>query len=172
MSFFENILKARPEIVQHDFQPIYYFSRCTGLWPFTVTYNSNGSIKAARVHQFDSLWFFVAICLYLIAVFYYFDRMMTDTDNTNHAFLSNQMYFMSQMAFHLFTAVGIVLDFYNRKKLVSILDKFIIFDKEVCFLLPFLKHIVNLKKSNSVCVHSYRLTAEQKPLTEQTSFSN
>lgn len=133
MSFLRNILKARPKDVQHDFQLIYYFSRCAGLWPFSIAYNSNGSIKTARVHLFDSLWFFVSICLYLMAAFYYFfDRMITDTDHTNTAFISNQMYFIVQMTFFSLTVAGIALDMCNRKKLINILDKFSIFDSEVC----------------------------------------
>lgn len=135
MSFLGNILKARSKDAQHDFLPIYYFSRCTGLWPFSITYYSDGSIKDARVHQFDKLWFFVAICLYLAAVFYYFDRLMTDTDHTNSVLISNRMYFISQMTFLLLTIVGIALDMCNRKKLISILDKFIVFDRKVCLSL-------------------------------------
>lgn len=126
MNFLVNTLKA-----QNDFQPIYYFLRCSGLWPFSIAYNSDGSIQAARVYLFDSLWFFVSICLYLVAAFYYFDRMMTDGSSV---FVSNQMYFIIQMIFLSLTVVGIILDMYNRKKLINILDKFITFDSEVCFL--------------------------------------
>lgn len=64
----QNTSKSEPKEFQHGFQPIYYFSRAIGLWPFSITYSSNGTIKA-RVHLLDSLWFIVSICLYLTALY-------------------------------------------------------------------------------------------------------
>lgn len=143
MSCSEKNMKVQSNCVEHEFQSIYYFSRCTGTWPFSIESKSNGSIRAARVYPMDWLWLFVSICLYLTAAFYYFVRMTTNADPTNNALLSNQMYFINQIVFHLFTAVGIILDLLNREKLINLLDKFTIFDREVSMMLlilEFFKH--------------------------------
>lgn len=132
MRLFKNTVKAQPRKLQHGFQPIYYFSRSIGLYPFTLVYNSNGSIKGARVHLFDSFWFLISIGLFLIALFFTYERVMhIHALNLN---LSDMMYFLSQIPPLLFGSVGIVLNTLNRNKLTNILEKFIIFDNEVSLL--------------------------------------
>lgn len=130
MNALENPLKVQSKKLQHGFQPVYYFSRCVGLWPFSITYHSNGSIKAARVRLFDVLWFFISICVYLATLSYYFERMKAQERAQKH-YLSDLIYYTSQITFLSFTAVGIVLDMFNRKRLVDILDKFANFDSSV-----------------------------------------
>lgn len=127
----ESLEEPRPKIVQHSFQPIYYFSRCVGLWPFTITYNANGSIKGARVQKFDIFWCSISICLYLASQYHYIDRRIINTHTTKKSYLSNLIYFTSQMTFLSFGSVAIILDMYNRKSLVNILDKLSIFDSKV-----------------------------------------
>lgn len=152
MSFFRRFMKVRSKYVQHDFQPIYYFSRFAGLWPFSIDYESDGSIRAARIYPIDWLWFFVSICLYLTAAFYYFDRIMIGSDHRNNAFISNQMYFMSQMAFLSFTVLGIILNMYNCHKVIKILHMFIIFDRDVSVNLLFnqLRVVFFLRKTSPI----------------------
>lgn len=115
--------KANPKSTKHSFQLVYYFSRFAGLWPFTIAYDSNGSIKGARVHLFDILWFLVSISLYFESLYYAFDDM-----NSSHK--SVTMY-ISHLPSLLFGPVGIVLNMFNRRSLANILNQFIIFDNKV-----------------------------------------
>lgn len=126
MESFNNASAGRPKKVQHGFQPVYYFSRFIGLWPFTIAHNSNGSKKEARVHLIDGFWFLISICLYLTAIFYIYKRIMDlRTSDDNPYVLVNSI---TNTVLLLFRAVSIVLDLFNRNSLVNILDKFIIFD--------------------------------------------
>lgn len=130
MKFLKDPLKVQSKNVQHGFQPVYYYSRVAGLWPFTITYNSHGSIKEARIHPFDILWLCASICLYSAAIFYYIDIMM-HADPTNGTYISNMISNVCQTIYLVFCTVGIAIDMFNRKNLVSMLDKFTVFDTEV-----------------------------------------
>lgn len=116
---------------QHSFRSVYYFSRCVGLWPFTITYNSNGSIKGARVHLLDGLWLLVSMCLYWIALFYTVDDMINAQGSDEIIRFSDMIFHLSQIVVVLFGPVCIVLDLFNRNSLIHILEKFIIFDNQV-----------------------------------------
>lgn len=132
MAYFEiDESKTRPEKHRHGFQTIYYFSRCVGLWPFTITYHPNGSIKGVCVHLFDKFWFLLSISVYLASLLYYYDRTKTQIHKQKN-YLSTLLFATSQMPLLLFGAVGIVMDILNRHRLVNILQKFIIFDRKVC----------------------------------------
>lgn len=132
MKSLQNTSKSEPKEFQHSFQPIYYFSRVIGLWPFSITYNSNGTITA-RVRPLDSLWFIVSICLYLAALFYACKNIKnTQTENVSY-FLSVLISSMSQIPPLLFGPASIVLDMFNRDRLANIFNKCIVFDKEVGF---------------------------------------
>lgn len=128
MESFENTSKARPKQFLHSFQPIYYFSRCIGLWPFTIIYKANGSIDG-RVFLFDSLWFLISICLYLAALYYTYQ----DIENLLQKgfYLTRAIFQISQIPIFLFGAVGIVLDMLNRNRFIAILKNFSDFDTEV-----------------------------------------
>lgn len=130
MNSIKPTLSARPKKYQHGFQPIYYVSRFVGLWPFTIVYHSNGSIKGPRVDLFDSFWFLISICLYLIALFYTCEFMKYQDPNKSN-YLSELLFYLSQIPTLLFGAVNIVLDMYNRNSIVLILHKFITFDSKV-----------------------------------------
>ena len=131
----KNTSNVRSKKRVNGFQPIYYFSRSVGLWPFTIIYNSNGSIKKARVCLFDILWFIASISLYLTAIFYTYDELNTLLNQNDRIFVSDILYHIFQIPLLFFGAVYIIIDMLNRKKLVNILRKFIMFDNEVRVLL-------------------------------------
>lgn len=120
--------------VHHGFQPIYYYSRCVGLWPFTIAYNLDGSIKEAHVQVSDILWCLVSVCLYLASQYHYIDSTIINANPTNKTYLSNLIYVISHMSFLSFAAVGILLNMHHRKKLVNILDNFAKFDSTVKYI--------------------------------------
>lgn len=123
MNEVENTSKTKSKGLKHVFQPIYCFSRSAGLWPFTVTYDSNGSIEETRVHLFDIIWFLMSVCFYLTGLFFAFDKVKKVKTSI--------MLFSIHIPSLLFGPVCIVLDMFNRKRLVNILDDFIAFDREV-----------------------------------------
>lgn len=131
MNTVKNTSKAEQKNVQHAFQPIYYFSRCAGLWPFTIEYDASGSIKRAPVHSFDCLWFLISICVYLTALFYAYQDLRNQVESGSHIFYT-LVFNINNMPPLLFGAVSIVLDMLQRNKLINILNKFAIFDKDVC----------------------------------------
>lgn len=133
MKLFENSFIFRLKNVRHGFQPIYCFSRCIGLWPFTIAYDSNGAIKDARIDLFDCLWFLISICLHLTALYSSYGFMTRTRASEEQHFFSSLIFYINQIPSLLFGAICIVLDMLNRNKLTSILKKFIIFDKQVCF---------------------------------------
>lgn len=135
-----NVRSVQPKSFEYGFRPIYYFSRVAGLWPFQIVRNSNGSIEKARVRLIDMLWFFTSIFVYLTALFYVY-KNMEQLQVSNASYISLSILFMFQTMCLLFGACGIVLDMYNRKKLINILDKFNAFDCKVecVFLLFFLE---------------------------------
>lgn len=53
----------------YGFCPIYYFSRLFGLVPFTLVYNSNGTIEGQQIKVFDIMWFVISITINLIMTF-------------------------------------------------------------------------------------------------------
>lgn len=133
MSTIENEPYASPKDVQHGFQPIYYFSRCAGLWPFTISYNSNGSIAGARIHIFDILWLLTSICLYFTALFYTYEDIEASQAFEQTQFFATLIFFLNEIPPLLFGTIWIVLDMFNRNRLVDILKKFTLFDKKVSF---------------------------------------
>lgn len=131
MKSMEHMPKTQLEKFEHGFQPVYYFSRCIGLWPFTITYDSNGSIKAARVRLLDRLWFLVSICLYLTALFFSYEDLMVSLNLGRSYYFADLLFLISQIPPLLFGSVAIVLNFFNRNRLLNILKNFIAFDTEV-----------------------------------------
>lgn len=131
MNILENKLKNRPQRLQHGFRPVYYFSRFVGLWPFTIANDSNGSIKAAHVNLFDRLWFLLSICLYSVALYYTYADMREINHSSVDSYFMDVINYITQIPILLFEASNIVLDMLNRKILVNILNKFIIFDSKV-----------------------------------------
>lgn len=125
MGSLENTMKTRPKSAQHAFQPVYYFSRCAGLWPFRIICDSNGSIKAARIHLFDIFWSLILICLYWTGLLYAYNDVMDAGTQLS------KMYFIIHVPPLLFGPVCIILDVFNHKRLVNIVDRFIVFDREV-----------------------------------------
>lgn len=130
MNSLEHSSRARPKKYQNSFRSIYYVTRFVGLWPFTIVYHSNGSIKKSSVGLFDKFWFLISICLYLTA-FFYTCTFMKHQDPNKSNYLSELLFYLSQIPTLLFGAVNVILDMFNRHKIVNILRKFNTFDSRV-----------------------------------------
>lgn len=53
----------------YGFRPIYYSSRAFGLMPFTLVYNSNGTIDGQKIKVVDIIWFIISISINLFVTF-------------------------------------------------------------------------------------------------------
>lgn len=118
---------------EHGFRPLYYFSRLAGLWPFTIIHHSNETNLRARFDYFDGLWFVLTVCLYLALAFISYENL-TSIQNQNEVFIARFVLYAFRITCFMFGVLGIVLDTINRNKLINILQKFIVFDKTVGFM--------------------------------------
>lgn len=148
MNFLRNTLKTPPKDLGHGFQAIYCFSRCVGLWPFKITYNSNGSIKEARVDLFDKLWLLISICLHSVATFFTYGDA-TNAYIIGHFNFAQMIFSMSQIPDYLLGVVCIILDMFNRNRLVNVLKNIIIFDREVSLKIMQDQMNINYKPNNN-----------------------
>lgn len=115
---------------EYVFRPAYYYSRFAGIWTFSITHDSNGSIQRARVGFFDILWPIFVICSNSVLAFSAYQSFMAEREkyaNTTRYIAEN----IFQMSCFLFVAIGIVLNVINRNRLVDILRRLNTFDNEV-----------------------------------------
>lgn len=117
----------------YNIMPIHIISRIFGLVPFGIARSPNGEVEGARVNKFDILWFVVSILLYLFLAYSYID--------TNELQFSSNESFILTAGDNVLIALGlvsaavvIVMDMYNRSRIVEILKQFILFDKRVSLL--------------------------------------
>lgn len=108
----------------YSIQPVYYSSRIFGFMPFTIVYDSKGKIREPIILSFDILWFIVAICLYILAITIQFENMEFFLQ-TSFVLIAGD-YVMLKLSLALSVLV-IIMDMYNRHKLMFIfknIDKF------------------------------------------------
>lgn len=114
----------------HHFRPIYYFSRVFGFMSFSIVYDTKKKSLLPIVKIFDILWFMAFLCLYMALAFSTYRRILSSQ-------ISNGLYVLiiggsMQILFSLILgAIITVMDMCNRRKLVNIVNKFYMFDKEV-----------------------------------------
>lgn len=120
-----------------SFKPIYYFSRCFGLMPFSIRCDSNGEIQEPKVNRIDGLWF-----LFTIAVFFsssYISHQYISGLNSNTPLnVSNILNCFHLTLTLIFGALMIAMDMCNRFKLVKLWKNYTIFDEEVRIFSTFL----------------------------------
>lgn len=128
------------------FQSNYQYARAVGLWPFQIVHNVDDSNEKTHVRLVDILWFIVSIALYLTAAFYNFHDIKNAHDSIAKSY-TLFIYYIFQITALVFGAFGIVLDLFNRNRLVNILEKFSAFDDEVGLMFvwndPFIESLFN-----------------------------
>lgn len=113
----------------HCVQPVYIISRIFGLLPFSIQYNPNGCVKAAKVTVFDGFWFIGSIGLNLFFGY----RVASDIpdmpkEESSILFIGFRTVFV--ICFIL-TALSTVLDMMNRNRIVKIVKDLTEFDNSV-----------------------------------------
>lgn len=115
----------------YSFRPIYYISRFYGLMPFTITYNSRGTIHGPKVKMFDILWFIVSIIINLIYAFKISkDTLYLQDPKKISNILIGGDYFLEVFSI-IFIILLIGMNMCIRSKLVDIVKKINTFDEEV-----------------------------------------
>lgn len=113
--------------------PTYFFSRAVGLMPFSIVLSSNGRIQRARVGMYDLIWFVISVSWYILLAFVsYLDLKLPQNPNES---------FILKLGDHLLLIYGlchgafmILMDMYNRRKIVELAQKCFAFDREVSFM--------------------------------------
>ena len=113
------------------FRPMYYFSRFCGQLPFSIVQSEHNENVKPRVSKFDVLWFAISLCLYGVVTWRTCNTPI-DAFNTNKTeyvlIIGNSLLHIVTMMFGI---VKLMMDMYNRYKLVNVLNKFTQFDQEV-----------------------------------------
>lgn len=114
----------------YSFNPVYYFSRIFGFMPFSIAFDSNGTIRSAQVKVIDILWSLISISFnffYAIqfAIFFGFEEILNQSftlaNSTKSIIVSRK----------LCNCLSIGIDMCNRFKLVGILKNVNTVDKKV-----------------------------------------
>lgn len=123
----ENVNLKKPNFA-YSIQPIYYFSRIYGFMPFKLVYDSNGSIKGARITVIDVLWSIVTIGLHLFAAIH-FSLNAGCTSGIKSVILAHGTKTLV-ILLRLFNFLCIGMEICNCLKLADILKKLNNFDEE------------------------------------------
>lgn len=138
--------------IEHVFRPLYYYSRFSAQWSFSVIHDSNGKIQTARVGFLGLLWPILIISFTIILALDAYELLRFGVEEQVipiRSIVGN----VFSLCMPLFVAIEVVLNIINRKKFIDILEKFDTFDNEVRY---FFKHflfqqstMVHLKVANA-----------------------
>lgn len=122
----------------YSFRPIYYISRVYGLMPFTLTYNSDNSVRGLEVKSFDILWFIVSIIINLMYAFMISkDRLYLQDPKKISNILIGGDYFLEVISI-IYNIILIGMSICIRTKFVDVIKKINTFDEKVSQLIVFI----------------------------------
>lgn len=115
----------------HCVRPIYIISRVFGLMPFSITFHPNGEVQKSNVSKFNILWFVSALCLLFFGIFLTL-RMPDEHSSDSKTFsIISVLGDTGILLLGLIAgSLAIVLGMCNRHKLINIIKRITIFDKE------------------------------------------
>lgn len=118
----------------NNISPIYYLSRAFGLLPFSVDRNSNSDILRAKVGVKDLFWFVTSISIYLFSViinYMTFMARLEEHEQGSILILGDHLNLIFGLCYGAFV---IIMDMYNRNRIIAILNKFAVFDRMVTYI--------------------------------------
>lgn len=130
-----NIILKRKFNFKYAFQPLYYFSRFVGLWPFSIIHDSKGTIQKAHIGPFNILTSILIVCLNLAQSLDSYRNLKVELAKYKVR-IRFTVFIVFKISFSLFTIIRISMDLINSNELVDILKKFNAFDNEVRFIFP------------------------------------
>lgn len=128
---------------EHAIRPVYYFSRFTGQWPFSISHNSMGKIERAHIGFLEILWPILVICLNFTVTLDSYEQFKAEQEN--HPI---RIRFIVENILDMCSVLSIVLGIINRNIVVDILKKFSTFDNEV-------NHIFPVHNSNKISLSNF-----------------
>lgn len=132
-----DFLKPKSHGQKYDFVyslwPTYFFSRAVGLMPFSIVISSNGEIQRARVGVYDLIWFVVSVSWYILLAFIsYVDLRLPQSPNESFILKLGDHLLLIYGLFH--GAFMILMDMFNRRRIVELAQRCFAFDQEVSFV--------------------------------------
>lgn len=114
----------------HAFMPLYTFSRLFGYMPFSIVRSLNGNILTSKVTVLDLIWFFITIVWYflLAAIATKNLRLPQDPNESLTINVGDHLLLIVGLLLGIFS---IIMDMFNRNKIVKIVQNFNTFDDEV-----------------------------------------
>lgn len=110
--------------------PLYTCSRLVGLMPFTIIRSPSGNGLAVKVTGRDLVWFITAILWYTVLALISTKNLRLPQD-PNESLTINVGDHMIIISGLLMGSFSIVLDMFNRNRLINMAQKYEIFDKKV-----------------------------------------
>lgn len=120
-------MKSKSATFSDSAYPLYFISRVFGLSPFSLIYK-NGEVKRTRIGILDILWFVLSIFIYTAWFLFPPQVIPLKWQNTQ---ISRNEKFMVTFAGLSKSIFSIMLDMYNRKRIIGIIVEISNFDKKV-----------------------------------------
>lgn len=115
----------------YSFRPVYYVSRAFGLMPYTIIYDTNGEPIKPKITARDSLWMTISVFIYLTLGYSAYQNMALPENRSTTSYiliLGDSVLLILSL---VFGGQLIIMDFFNRFKLVDVVKKITAFDVEV-----------------------------------------
>lgn len=115
--------------------PFYYLFRIFGLLSFSIVFDSNGDVRKAKLKIFDLLWLLFTICVYLYLGYFHYSKSegIKLTDLGTILLVGDRTYIFFEL---IYGVIFVIMDLYNRQKIVGILKKISYFDSQVNLIRP------------------------------------
>lgn len=123
--------KFQSKSVYQSFRPIFIFSRCFALIPFSIETSQLGEVERANLTFLDLIWPCIATAIYLgLTVLSFFGAIGTKSDmRTTHILvIGDRLLFMFGVTIG---TASITMNLINRNRLLWNIQQFEAFDKEV-----------------------------------------
>lgn len=121
--------------VYYSFRPLFIYSRCFGMMPFSIQTNLFGEVQRVKVTLFDVAWLCMSIAMYLgLIAFVAFGSdadSVSDSRNSHILVLGDRLLFVYGI---LMCIVSCIMDLINRNRILWNIQRFEAFDKEVNFI--------------------------------------
>lgn len=127
--------KIESKSVYYSFSPLFSYSRCFGLSPFSIETNVFGEFQRVKLTCFDVVWFCISIFIHVCLIIKLTTSLINDISRLKglHVFLLGFDHFLLSYA-AIVCITYIVLNLINRNRILDNIHRFDAFDKEVIFL--------------------------------------
>lgn len=113
----------------YSIQSIYYFCRIFCLIPFSIVYDVKQNILTSKVRVIDGVLFVIFILIQLNCSAYYFMSPLLQSSEMPHVLIHCDQIIRALVHFH--SSIVIIMNMYNRHKIISIMKMFDTIDEEV-----------------------------------------